>query len=163
MKTMLMLGAIALATSATISPASARKYAFTFASPSGATYCDGVAFTYAEGVAIGYHVYDGTSCAYQSTEIAGTESRIKLAGPGKWFFFALPPGPDQGGGTSPFTFFALLNAEALKWDLAYESTAYGIPFEILNSGALVVGPPSQHGGGKRLGPVVRAGLAHIRR
>jgi hypothetical protein len=162
MKTMLMLSAIALAASASLNPASAKKYAFTFASSSGATYCDGVEFSYSEGIAIGYHVYDGTNCNYPSMEIAGPESRIKSAGPGKWFFFELPPGPNQGL-PADYTFFALLNAEALKWDLAYESTDYSIPFTLISDGTLVVGLPSQHGGGQKLGSVVKAGLAHIKR
>ena len=162
MKTTLMMGAMALAASAMVTPAAARKYAFTFASRSGAGYCDGVEFTYSQGLAIGYHLYDGTHCAYPATEIAGTQSKIAYVGPGKWFFFALPPGPGQGlpAGDS---LFVLLNANALLWDLAYENTAYAIPFTLINAGTLVVGPPSGQHGRKTLGPVIKAGLAHIKR
>ncbi len=161
MKTILMFGAIALAASATVNPAAAKKYAFTFASSSGDAYCDGVVFNYSGAVAIGYHVYDGTSCNYQSTEIAGIEGTIKGDGPGKWFFFALPPGP--GTNLPGYSFFALLNAKALTWELAYESQEYGVPFDVINTGTLIPKPPAQHGGGKSLGTLVRAGLSHIKR
>jgi hypothetical protein len=162
MKKSLMLGTMAIAAIATVSAAQAKKYEYGFHTPSGTAYCDGLDFTVTSGVASGYHVYDQAYCAYPESVLGGYEGTVPTLGTGKWFSLS---GSQASGDGLPdsYTLVYYANIKSLKWALAYESSAYTVPFTPINAGVLVKGKPGafHKPGMKMLGTTMKAGLAHI--
>jgi hypothetical protein len=164
MKKSLMLGAMALVAAASVSAASAKSYEFGFYTPSGGAYCDGLKFKAAGGVAVGEHIYDQTYCTYPNAYAGGLLGSVPSLGAGKWYSLA---GSQASGDGLPdtYTLVYYANVKSLTWALAYESTAYSVPFTVINSGTLQSGPPFAHvsPGHKNLGSTMKVGLAHIKK
>jgi hypothetical protein len=159
MKKALLLGAIALAGVTVAANAQAKEYGFYTASGSG--YCDGVSFT-GTAPATGFHIYDQTYCSYTNAALGGYSGTVKSLGAGQWFTF--PVSQSSGDGLPEsyvLTFY--INTKALTWVLAYESTDYSIPFEVINEGGLQKGKPFAAGGKKIHQSVIHAGLASLKK
>ena len=163
MKKSLLLGAMALATSAATNAASAATKEYGFYTLGGSAYCDGLELTGTKP-AVGYHIYDQVYCVYQNATLGGFDTPNAAIGPGKWF--TLPVSNSSGDGNSKslvFTFYA--NVKSLLWVLYYESSDYGIPFSFLNQGTLQAGPPFAmvRPGAKHLGSVIHEALAALKK
>ena len=160
MKKSVMLGAMALGVTAVSTAARARNYEFGFYTDAGTPFCDGVKFSGDSGSGAGYHIYDEARCAYPKALLGGFDGTVPKLGPGKWYSFPVSQAP--GDQLSPaYVEVFYINVKALTWVLAYESTDYGIPFNVSNSGVLMKGKPDALAkpGQKRLGSVIAESIA----
>ncbi len=135
-------------------PAKAVEYSFH--TNSGGGFCDGIKFT-PGSPALGYHVYDQQYCVFPNAYLGGFKGHVPALGPGEWYSFPVSSSAnDESGDTLTLIFY--INMKSLKWQLAYEDTELGVPFEFINGGILIRGKPEAHVGRMLRQTVVKAGL-----
>ena len=134
MRKALMLSAI-MATVATA--AHAKRATYTFGSLSGNTYCDGVALPSLNAPYVtATHLYAACAAGVDS-QMGGFLATIK--GIGRGYVLAQSCTPGSLIGTPYIEVAFALSPRTLEWVLGYESTYYGIPFELVDRGPLIPG------------------------
>jgi hypothetical protein len=148
MKKVLMLSAMMAVVATAAQAKKGGPATYTFGTASGSPYCDGVSLPSTTAAYVSAtHLYAacGTGVDYTMGGILGS-----VKGYGKGYSLAESYTPGALIGTPYLELVYLVAPKAGVWVLGLESSYYGIPFEIGNSGTLIAGyADAKQGGAKR--------------
>jgi hypothetical protein len=134
------VAAAALALGAFASPAAAAKINYTFGTPSGGAYCDGIKMTATSGAYAGFHI--NSNCDSVNDPAGGLSVKI-----GSSKYVEGMTGVMDALPNTPIMFY--LDIKAKTWYL-YLNT-YNLDgtsaYQELNAGTLIKGAPAAHKGG----------------
>lgn len=117
-----------------------RYVTYTFATPSGSPYCNGVSLEQVGYEALGYALY--SSCGSYNVNAGGFASKIH--GLDKDTVWAITTTDPEASG---YTYVYLLDERARYWEVWGESYAGSFTFSLINAGELLIGYSSDRRGG----------------